>query len=190
MANDFRDIKEGVARNSDNPGISGMQPSMLPKEEIATQAMEEAPSAEPEIPEESSEEPMEDIPNTPLIPATSVPMTEQPRRDFQEQIEEITEAVVNEKWEELMTNVGNIAIWREKINTDIRSIKQEVIRIEERFGNLQNAVIGKIEDYHQTMTNVGAEMKALEKVLERIMQPLATNIRELNKITEDLKKKR
>ncbi|MFA5176295.1 MAG: hypothetical protein WC413_03510 [Candidatus Nanoarchaeia archaeon] len=190
MANEFRDIKEGVARSSDNPGISGMQPSMLPKEEI-TMAEEEAPSAEPELPEEEVEQPIEeDIPNTPLIPTTSVPMVEQPRRDFQEQIEEITEAVVNEKWEELMTNVGNIAIWREKINTDVRSIKQEIIRIEERFGSLQNAVIGKVEDYHQTMTNVGAEMKALEKVLERIMQPLATNIRELNKITEDLKKKK
>ena len=61
--------------------------------------------------------------------------------------------------------------------------------MEERFENLQKAILGRVEDYNRTISTVGTEMKALEGVLERILQPLVSNIKELSRITEDLKKK-
>ena len=56
--------------------------------------------------------------------------------------------------------------------------------------NLQNSVLGKVKDYDQGMKDVQSEMKALEKVFEKILEPLVANIKELDKITKDLKNTR
>ena len=110
-----------------------------------------------------------------------------PRNDIREQIEEISESIINEKWEDLMTKLGDISIWKENVRNEIVSIKQEVVRINGRFENLQNSVIGKVREYNKNIEDIGTDMKALEKVFEKIIEPLTTNIRELNKVTEKLK---
>ncbi len=102
-------------------------------------------------------------------------------------MQEIAEAIINEKWQELLSSVGNIAVWKEKVDTNIISIKQEIVRINERFDNLQNAVLGKIKEYDGDMKNVTTEMKALEKVFEKIIEPLTSNVKELNRITKEMK---
>ena len=114
-------------------------------------------------------------------------MIRDPRGDL-ERIEEISESIIQEKWEEVMKNIGNIPLWKEKVNTEILSIKQEVIRTQQRFDNLEKAILGKISRYDDSVRDLGSEMKALEKVFERILTPLTTNIKELTKITNDLKK--
>ena len=103
-------------------------------------------------------------------------------------LHEIVESVVSEKFADLTSNLGDLAAWKEKINHDVVSIKQEILRTVERFENLQNAILGRVKEYDKGITNVHTEMKALEKVLERILEPLVMNIKELSKITEDMKK--
>jgi len=49
--------------------------------------------------------------------------------------------------------------------------------------------IGKSKEYGETMINIHSEMKALEKVFEKILEPLTDNIKELQRLTQDLKKK-
>ena len=105
-----------------------------------------------------------------------------------ERIHEIIEAIVDEKWEEVISKVGNIAIWKEKVNNDVVSIKQELVRLEENFRELQNAVLGRVKDYDEGIRGIHTEMKALEKVFEKILEPLTTNIKDLAKVTQDLKK--
>lgn len=107
-----------------------------------------------------------------------------------DRIEEIAESIINEKWSELTKEFGNFNSWKEKVNTDVLSIKQEIVRTQDRFENLQKAVLGKINEYNESVVSVSTEMKALEKVLERIINPLTTNIKELSRITEELKGKR
>lgn len=105
-----------------------------------------------------------------------------------ERIHEIIEAVVDEKWDELMGKVGNIAAWKEKVNNDLVAIKQELVRVEENFRQLQNAILGRVKEYDSGIRDVHTEMKALEKVFEKILDPLTTNIKELGKITEEMKR--
>jgi hypothetical protein len=114
-----------------------------------------------------------------------------PQRDsYTEKIEEITESIIKEKWEDFVKEMGDINIWKEKVRNDILSIKQELIRTQERFENLQRAVVGKVSEYDKDIREVGTEIKALEKVLERIIDPLTSNIRDLQKVTDELKTKR
>lgn len=108
--------------------------------------------------------------------------------DITQKIHEISEAIVNEKWEEFMGRVGDLATWQERVNMNISALKQELIRTQGRFENLQRAVLGKIGDYDKGITEIHTEMKALEKVFERILDPLVSNVKELGRITEKLKK--
>ena len=104
-------------------------------------------------------------------------------------IEEIAESIVKEKWEDLISGIGDIRLWKEKVDSDISGVKQEILRTQHRLENLQKAVIGKISEYQGSMSEVGSDIKALEKVFGKILGPLTTNIKELDRITKKLKKK-
>ncbi|MDO8628720.1 MAG: hypothetical protein Q7R56_03125 [Nanoarchaeota archaeon] len=106
-----------------------------------------------------------------------------------DQVQELVESIIQEKWQRMTEEFGDIASWKDRVRTEIVSIKQELLRLETRFDGLQQAVIGKIQDYDRGINDVGVEIKALEKVLERIIHPLTQNVKELSRITEDLKKR-
>ncbi len=183
MPDELDEIKSTVGETIEEPpapsapAAEGMKPSIISKKE-------EAPPA----PEAPAAAPAPEVPTPPAAPPAAVTPAMPARADI-ETIEEIAESIINEKWEELMASVGNLAIWKEKVQSDIRAIKQELLRVEERFENLQKAVLGRVEEYHKAITTVSTDVKALEKVLQRILEPLTKNIKELSKITEKLKEK-
>ena len=106
-----------------------------------------------------------------------------------DQIQGVVESVVEEKWEDLISKMGDFNLWKENVNNDIESLKQELLRTQERFNNLQVALVGKVSDYNKNILEIGSEMKALEQVFKNILEPLSSNVKELSKITDELKKK-
>ncbi len=109
-------------------------------------------------------------------------------RGSQEHVEELIESVIDEKWQRVLEDIGSLSVWKEKIRTDILALKQEMLRLESRFENLVNAVTGKVRDYDKGIESIGTDIKAVEKLLQNIITPLSTNVRELSRITETLKK--
>jgi septation ring formation regulator EzrA len=109
-----------------------------------------------------------------------------PERASYDMIEEIAESIVGEKWEELVRGVGDLKLWKEKIDTDLAGVKQEIVRVQNRFENLQKAVLGKVSEYGEGIQDLGAEIKALEKVLGNIISPLTKNIKDLERVTKKL----
>ncbi|MFH0798513.1 MAG: hypothetical protein V1906_03820 [Candidatus Woesearchaeota archaeon] len=105
----------------------------------------------------------------------------------QDDVQSLVEEIIDEKWRELMSSVGDIATWKVQMADETEAIKQEILRIQARFDNLQAAVLGKVDEYSRGITDVGTEMKALEKVFEKILEPMSANIKELARITEDLR---
>lgn len=132
-------------------------------------------------------EPMPEARN--FMPSQKFPTPSKiPDRQSIEQIEEIAESIISEKIDELSVNINDLSLWREKTSTEIEAIKQEILRIRNHFENLQNSMLGKVEDYRRSITDVNIEVKTLSKVLEKILQPLTENVKELSRITERLKK--
>mgnify|MGYP001602379137 FL=1 len=119
----------------------------------------------------------------------SPPPSSIPSRQNIEQIEEIAESIVEEKWEEVNSIIGDLNLWKEKTSSEIEAIKQEILRIRNSFENLNNAVVGRVEGYQSNIMDLGAEIRALNKIMEKIIQPLTSNVKELSLITEKLKKK-
>jgi len=106
----------------------------------------------------------------------------------QEMIHQIAEKVVYEKWDELMGSIGDIIIWKSSMERDLKSVKQELLRVSARLDNVQNSVLGKVREYGEGLSTVSSEIQALEGVLSKILEPLTENIKELSKITIKLKK--
>lgn len=109
-------------------------------------------------------------------------------REAEEFIEEVAESIITEKWERVNEEFGDLAAWKDRVNTDLIAIKQEILRIENRVDNLQNTIVGRLGEYDTHISGVGTEVRALEEVLKKMMKPLSTNIKELSRVTEDLKK--
>lgn len=106
----------------------------------------------------------------------------------QEEIEALIESIVKEKWDDMVGEIGDLSLWKESVRNDISSLKQGLLRLENRFQSLQQTIIGKVQDYNKSIQEVGSDLNALEDVLKKIITPLSVNVKELNKITEELKK--
>lgn len=111
-------------------------------------------------------------------------------RDTEDMIEQVAESIINEKWQKLMENMGDLNVWKEKVRTDVLSIKQELMRLDAKVESLQKIIMGKVRDYDQHIMEVGTDIKALEKVLQNVITPLSSNVKELSRITEKFKNKK
>lgn len=106
-----------------------------------------------------------------------------------EMIEEISEAIIDEKWDELVKDIGKIVEWKNKIEGRITSIEQEFKDLKSEFENLHKAIISKVGEYDQNITNVGTEIKAMERVFQKVLPKMTENVNELSRITTRVKGK-
>lgn len=101
--------------------------------------------------------------------------------------EEIIEAIIDEKWNELVKDINKIIDWKQKADSKLTAMDQQVKDLKEQFDKLHQAILGKIGDYDKHMLDVGAELQAMEKVFSKVLPNFVDNVNELNRITEDLK---
>jgi hypothetical protein len=104
-------------------------------------------------------------------------------------VQAIVEQIVEEKWREMVKGIGDMGVFKARVSEDMESVKQELLRTQKRLEDLQVAVMGKVKDYHSGVAKLGTDMQALEQVFAKILEPLTMNIKELGRITHDLKDK-
>ncbi|MBU3942122.1 MAG: hypothetical protein KKF74_04390 [Nanoarchaeota archaeon] len=102
-------------------------------------------------------------------------------------IEELVEAVVEEKWVDLVKDVNKIIEWKSKVESDTASINQEIEDLKESFNELQKNIIGKIDEYDKNITKVSTNIKAMENVFQKAIPTFTENINELARTVESLK---
>ena len=96
MANaDYSAIKAGVNGVVDDAPGPSMEQAESPQEGPVTEIMQPQEEAQPSY----------QTANQPYPQATT--------SDDSSRIQEIAEAIINEKWQELLSSVGNIAVWKE-----------------------------------------------------------------------------
>ena len=106
-----------------------------------------------------------------------------------ERIEEIAEAIIDEKWQELVKDVKKVIEWKSTMESRLEQIDQQVKDIRGSMDNLQKALFGKISDYDRSITNVGTELKAMEKVFQQILPTMTESINRLDRISKAPMKK-
>lgn len=107
----------------------------------------------------------------------------------EEKISEIAEAIINEKWEEIIPEIKGIAEWKEKIESRLQKIIDDFKSLKEQFNELHKGILSKISEYDEHIRDVGSELKAVEKVFKDVIPSFTQNVSELSRITKTLKKK-
>ena len=101
-----------------------------------------------------------------------------------ERIEEIAEAIIDEKWSELLKNINKVIEWKEKTDSKLARIEQEIKNIKESFESLHKGILGKISEYDQNIINVGTELKAMQQVFKQILPTLTESVNKLSRIAK------
>ncbi len=101
--------------------------------------------------------------------------------------EEIIEAIIDEKWNDLVKDINKIVEWKEKTDGVIGQIQQKIADLDQNFKTLHDGILGKIGEYDEHITDVSTEIKAMEKVFEKVLPTLTENVNELSRIVKDLK---
>ncbi|MFA6088570.1 MAG: hypothetical protein WC755_01780 [Candidatus Woesearchaeota archaeon] len=107
-----------------------------------------------------------------------------------ERIEELAEAIIDEKWNELVKSIEKIAEWKERTESRLDRIEEAMESMKSQFSDLHKGVLGKIGEYDNNITDIGSEIKALEKVFQKILPTFTENVNELTRITKELKEKK
>lgn len=105
----------------------------------------------------------------------------------QVKVEELVEAIIEEKWNELLKDVNKIVTWKNKVELRISEIEVKLDHLKESFSDLQRGVIGKVNDYDKHILEVGSEIRAMEKVFSKVLPVFTENVNELSNITKRIK---
>ncbi|MAG39252.1 hypothetical protein CMO90_04160 [Candidatus Woesearchaeota archaeon] len=103
-------------------------------------------------------------------------------------VEELVESVIEEKWNDLVSDINAIIDWKNKIDAKISSIEQDLKGLKDDFDKLQEGVLGKIGEYDKNILLVGAEVKAMEKVFSKVLPVFTDNVSELSRVADTFKK--
>jgi len=110
---------------------------------------------------------------------------EQPATDInKEQIEEIAEAIIDEKWKEFEEDVKKIIDWKDKSELRLSNLEQQIRDVANSVSSLHKSIIGKISEYDRNITDVGIEIKAMEKVFQKVLPSLTENVNKLERISK------
>lgn len=104
--------------------------------------------------------------------------------------EELIEAIIDEKWNELVKDVNKILEWKNQTEARITKIEQGINDLRGEFDKLHQGILGKIGEYDKHIMDVGVEIQAMEKVFAKVLPVFTQNVSELTRITDDLKAKK
>ena len=112
----------------------------------------------------------------------SVPMS-----DFQSSPEELIEAIIEEKWNELVKDINRVIEWKQKADAKLSAMDQRLDDMQAQFDKLHQAIIGKVGDYDKHILDVGTQLQAMEKVFGKVLPEFIDNVNELSIITQRVK---
>ncbi len=107
--------------------------------------------------------------------------------EIQNYIEATVDALIEEKWSELVKTLDEVNKWKEDITNRMLQLETKIQDLKENFKNLQDSVIGKIGEYDDHLVKIGSNVKAIEKVFQKIIPLFVENVNELDQIVEKLK---
>lgn len=130
-------------------------------------------------------------PEKPAAPETHqpIPAAPIPQRPRTEEIEEVAEAIIDEKWTELLKSVEKITAWKEEMDNKFVELEQKLENLKGNFDDLNKSVLGRVGEYDKAVKDVGTELKAMSTVFQKMLPGFVENVQELDRITEKLKKK-
>ena len=99
-------------------------------------------------------------------------------------IQEIAEAIIEEKWEALIKDIKKVAEWKERTEERISKVEQQLVDLRMGIDSLTKNMMARISAYDQNIVDVGTEIKAMEKVFQKVLPSLTENVNKLDRMTK------
>ncbi len=106
-----------------------------------------------------------------------------------EKIEEVAEAIIDEKWQDFVDTINKVIEWKENMEKKIVQMESQIKDLKDQFSQLQKGTLDKMAEYDEHVTDIGTEIKAMEAVFKKILPTLTENVTQLSNIVKDLKEK-
>lgn len=153
--------------------------------ESPAEAPEPMPREYPsEIPQQQYMEPPEArMPQMQPMPAYAPPAP----TITKEEVEEIAESIIEEKWTDLMKSLEKVIAWKDSTEVKLTKLGEEIIDLKERFEALHKGVLERVSEYDKGIRQVGVNVKAMEEVFKKLLPQFTENVSELSKITKKVK---
>lgn len=101
-----------------------------------------------------------------------------------DRIQEVAEAIIEEKWDALIKDIKKVAEWKERTDERISKIEQQLIDMRMAIDSLTKNMMARISAYDQNIVDVGTEIKAMEKVFQKVLPSLTENVNKLDRMTK------
>lgn len=105
----------------------------------------------------------------------------------EERIQEVAEAIIEEKWNELASDIKKVIEWKEKSEDRIAKLEQQILDLRMSIDSLTKSIMSKISAYDQNIVDVGTEVKAMEKVFQKVLPNLTESVNKLDRMTKGYK---
>ena len=115
---------------------------------------------------------------------SSPPSSDYGGDDMKGRVEEVAEAIIDEKWNELMKDMNKVIEWKDRSDTELKRLAQEIVNLKERFEGLHKGILGKISEYDQNLKGVGSEIKAMEMTFQKILPTFTEGVNKLERFTK------
>lgn len=101
--------------------------------------------------------------------------------------EALVEQIIDEKWQELQKDLAKINEWKDGMTSRMDKVEQQMNDLRQDLDGLHKAIVSRIGEYDKTLMDVGTEIKAMEKVFQKVLPELTGSVQELSEITKDIK---
>lgn len=105
-----------------------------------------------------------------------------------EKVQEISETIIEEKWDELVSNVKKIVEWKNRMEDKINKLSERMDVLEKDMESLKTSIFSKIKDYDSHITEFSTDLKALQKVFGDMLPEFVSGIHQLKDILNQAKK--
>ncbi len=121
---------------------------------------------------------------------TEQPTPQQGNYDNSATNEELIEAMIDERWQELTKDFNKVIEWKKTAEDKIVSLEQKFDDLKGEFDKIHQSILQKVDEYDKNISHVGAEVKAMEKVFSKVLPMFTENVKELSNITKEMKGKK
>jgi uncharacterized protein YfkK (UPF0435 family) len=89
-------------------------------------------------------------------------------------VEEIAEAIIEEKWNILIDSVSKIVDWKERVDNTIEELTEKVKEINSKLDHVNDGVREKIDEYSKDISDIKADVMAQNKVLKKALPDIVS----------------
>jgi uncharacterized protein YoxC len=136
------------------------------------------------------------MPTTPQLPPIPTPPVFRPApapapavKTTTEEIEEVAEAIISEKWQKFDKELDELKKSQEELSSAISGMQERITNVEKKIDMVIQEILGKVEEYGKGISDVGTELKAMQRVFNTIMPTFTENIKELQELVGAAKEK-